>query len=111
MQLPYLALRYEEDLVQDERLDGDGNPLRKSRVLLFLALGRKASEGRVETPHLYDAKISFLVTGIDDWRWTAIAFADALFDKDASIDRIHMLTNDIGRPNPVARGLLLNASN
>ncbi|KAJ2907260.1 hypothetical protein MKZ38_006554 [Zalerion maritima] len=77
MQLPYFVLRNNRNCRTDPRRGANGGPLKKSVELRFLASG---PEPRI--PCLYEGEISVLVMGIDNLRWTALAFDDAFFNKN-----------------------------
>ncbi|KAK3343423.1 hypothetical protein B0T25DRAFT_299642 [Lasiosphaeria hispida] len=72
--LPYFVLRDPTSgLHRDTRLKPDGKPLRASCVIDCLP-----------TPQcLYEAQMSALVTGIDDFVWTAIGAPETYYDPDS----------------------------
>ncbi|KAH8898960.1 hypothetical protein GQ53DRAFT_817181 [Thozetella sp. PMI_491] len=107
MQLPYFALRYHKKLKQDHRAGAEGKPFKQSKDLQFLNQSPKNTRTPAEFPCLYEAQISIAITGIDNWRWSAWAFADAFFDKQESAQHYHDETMGQERPDPLMRGLSL----
>jgi hypothetical protein len=76
--LPYFAWRSPKSAMKafrDERQDADGNPLRHSQDVSFLNWG---DSGRPS--FLYEAQISCVVSGPDEWVWDAYFFIDNYFD-------------------------------
>ncbi|KAJ9500399.1 hypothetical protein H2202_004194 [Exophiala xenobiotica] len=73
LHVPYFAWRSSLEPREDSRLDRSGQPLRHVRDVSLLN-----SDG--ETSFLYEAQISCVVAGIDDWRWVAYCFVDSYFD-------------------------------
>ena len=73
--LPYYALRHGTSIKADAR------GLRRSGEFFCRRLGSRE--------HLYEAQISVLVTGVDEWFWTAYCFADTYFGSDESIQYYH----------------------
>jgi hypothetical protein len=60
-----------------------GKPLRTSEEVIFLklkdhgaVLEQKSGEDRA---YIHEAQISVMVTGLDDWYWTAYCFVDVYF--------------------------------
>ena len=68
--LPYYALR------KGASLNDDPRGLRRCGTLVSTN-GKQA--------HLYEAQISVLVTGVDEWFWTAYCFAETFFGSEESI--------------------------
>ena len=76
--LPYFAWRSPKNATKaciDNRRDANGNPLRNSQNVSFLNWGES---GR--SSFLYEAQISCVVSGLDDWVWDAYFFIDTYFD-------------------------------
>nr|KAK5440177.1 hypothetical protein LTR18_008114 [Exophiala xenobiotica] len=73
LHLPYYAWRSSSEPRRDSRLDRSGQPLRHVRDVSLLD-----SEGK--TSFLYEAQISCVFSGIEEWRWVAYCFADSYFD-------------------------------
>lgn len=86
--LPYFALRTSTAQIKDRRQDKGGEPLRRSYDVTFL-----------DTKHeqlcafLYEAQISVVISGTDEWRWVGYCFVDTYFDADhedgESVDNYH----------------------
>ena len=71
--LPYYAWRQKP--CEDHRQYADGDPLRHSRDVSFLNWKTCESSG-----FLYEAQISCVVAGSDEWRWVGYCFVDTYFD-------------------------------
>ncbi|KIW63806.1 hypothetical protein PV04_08778 [Phialophora macrospora] len=70
--LPYLALRTGNNPPDRRRLAG--SPLRTGRVLPLCP----SAQARNDASY-YESKISFLVTGIDEWLWTSYCCVDNFY--------------------------------
>jgi hypothetical protein len=75
--LPYYVWRSSQKLRKDHRQYANGDPLRHSRDVSFLNWKTCGSSG-----FLYEAQISCVVAGSDEWRWVAYCFVDTYFDAD-----------------------------
>ena len=73
--LPYYALR------RGTSIKADARGLRRSGKIFCRILG--------SYEHLHEAQISVLVTGVDEWFWTAYCFADTYFGSEESIQYYH----------------------
>ncbi|KAK5547608.1 hypothetical protein LTR23_002361 [Exophiala sp. CCFEE 6169] len=73
LHLPYYVWRSSPEPHEDSRLDRSGQPMRHVRDVSLLN-----SAG--ETSFLYEAQISCVVSGIDEWRWVGYCFVDSYFD-------------------------------
>jgi len=73
--LPYYVWRSSQKACEDHRRDANASPLRQSRDVSFLNWNSSGSFG-----FLYEAQISCLVAGSDEWRWVAYCFVDTYFD-------------------------------
>ena len=71
--LPYYALR------QDRALQADSRGLRRSGYFIPNLDGPQNHE------YLYEAQLSLLVTGVDEWFWTAYCCAETYFGSEESI--------------------------
>ena len=71
--LPYLALRN-----GTRELDGRG----KRKCLPML----RGVEGIGDDVFYYEAETSFLITGVDEWHWTAYCCVDTFFDGELEPD-------------------------
>ena len=71
--LPYYALR------QDTALQADSRGLRRSGHFI-------PSPGGPQKPeYLYEAQLSLLITGVDEWFWTAYCCAETYFGSEVSL--------------------------
>jgi hypothetical protein len=73
--LPYYVWRSSQKPCEDHRRDANASPLRQSREVSFLNWTNSRSSG-----FLYEAQISCVVAGSDEWRWVAYCFVDTYFD-------------------------------
>ena len=71
--LPYYALR------QDVALQSDPRGLRRSGYFI------PSPEGPQKHEYLYEAQVSLLLTGVDEWFWTAYCCAETYFGSEESI--------------------------
>ena len=71
--VPYYALR------QDNALQADPRGLRRSGYFIPNLEGPQSPE------YLYEAQLSLLVTGVDEWFWTAYCCAETYFGSGESI--------------------------
>lgn len=76
--IPYFALRSSRDPCKDKR------PLRRHGTFIPI---RPCPENGVsgDPEYLYEAQISILVTGVDEWVWTAYCFTDTFFGSEDTI--------------------------
>jgi hypothetical protein len=84
--LPFFALR-DHPLPKDSPRKVQGKPLRRWRDLSFLRTQTSGSESE-ERYGIYEAEISCVVAGSDNWRWIAFAFVDTYFDGGESDDSV-----------------------
>jgi hypothetical protein len=111
--LPFFALRKARSPDNSPRVRGKG--LRNSKDLLFLK-EETTNSGEQENYRLYQAQISCVVHGFDEWQWVAYAFEDTQHepsehgdDNDDGDDLVDYATSSQGfKEDPIARGL--NAS-
>jgi hypothetical protein len=73
--LPYYVWRGSQKAHEDHRRDANASPLRQSQDVSFLNWKSSRSPG-----FLYEAQISCVVAGSDEWRWIAYCFVDTYFD-------------------------------
>jgi hypothetical protein len=78
--LPFYAMRPSYEPKADLRLDLQDRPLRRVDDVSYLDWDR---DRRI---YLYEAQISFVVSGIDNWRWTAYCFVDEYFQDENHTD-------------------------
>jgi hypothetical protein len=73
--LPYYAWRTSQSACEDHRQDANASPLRQFLDISFL--NPKSSKS---SNFLYEAQISCVVAGSDEYRWVAYCFVDTYFD-------------------------------
>lgn len=73
--LPYYVWRSAQKASEDHRQDANATPLRQSRDISFLNWKSSGTSS-----FLYEAQISCVVAGSDEWRWVAYCFVDTYFD-------------------------------
>jgi hypothetical protein len=73
--LPYYVWRGSQKACDDHRRDANASPLRQSQDVSFLNWKSSGSPA-----FLYEAQISCVVAGSDEWRWVAYCFVDTYFD-------------------------------
>ncbi|KIW10306.1 hypothetical protein PV08_11268 [Exophiala spinifera] len=74
LHLPYYAWRTSPRPYRDTRRNSSGHTLRQFRDVTLLD-GFDADKS-----YLYEAQISCVIAGIDDWRWVAYCFVDTYFE-------------------------------
>jgi len=88
--LPYYVWRKSHNVHEDHRRDANARPLRQSRDVSFLNWKNSGSSS-----FLYEAQISCLVSGTDEWRWVAYGFIDNYFDsEDDGKETVQQYHND-----------------
>ncbi len=99
LHLPYYAWRCSSNPKADPRHDRRNHPLRHHRDVSFLNCeGGKA--------FLYEAQISFVLAGIDEWRWVAYCFVDSYFDEDGeNAAQYHKDVSDGSHTDPFEYGV------
>jgi hypothetical protein len=108
--IPYYVLRQSNHVLKDSRKISDGAPLRQSWNLasLFKSTDTNKSSSTDRTYALYEAQISIVVTGIDQYVWTAYGFVDTYFGSEESVEGYHQMKGRhcprLGRPDPLAAG-------
>ncbi len=105
MHLPFFALRHEKKLRLDHRTKANGIIFKRSRSLQFSQDHQQTPKESYRLLNLYEGQISIVVTGIDDWRWSAWGFIDTFFDRSESARNY----DDISQPyrvDPLLRGQL-----
>jgi hypothetical protein len=78
--LPFFALRKALSL-NDSHPKAHGKRLRESKDLSFLK-GQNTEQEEHEQYCIYQAQVSLVVNGFDEWQWTAYAFVDTEHDDD-----------------------------
>jgi hypothetical protein len=78
--LPFFAWRKSQPLKKDCRIRRNGKVLRRSKKLTpFSSSDNASAASETGDDYLYEAQLSFLVVGRDDFRWTAYLFTDTFF--------------------------------
>jgi hypothetical protein len=70
----------------------------------LLGTTNSSSTSASELGYLYEAQISFVVTGIDHHVWSAYAAVDNFFDTSESVKYYHEERHGPYRPDPIAAG-------
>jgi hypothetical protein len=87
--LPFYAWRSSEKAHEDERRDANARPLRQSRDVSFLDWDSSGSSS-----FLYEAQISCVIAGMDEWRWVAYCFVDTFFESDEAKETVESYYED-----------------
>lgn len=80
-------LRRGNKLQKDYREKADGAPLRQFWDLPVLSTVPSTTNKPREDYSIYEAQLSIVVTGIDNWTWTAYGFCDTYFESHKSNNR------------------------
>ncbi|KIX03974.1 uncharacterized protein Z518_07527 [Rhinocladiella mackenziei CBS 650.93] len=109
--LPYYALRVSKEPRNDPRMYGNGNPLRGHTDISFL----ESKHSELPT-FLYEAQISCVVAGSDEWTWIAYCFVDTYFDAEHDRETVssYYKTGSVDQgitQDPLTRGLTLADGN
>ena len=81
-------------LIVDTRQRAGGGPLRISEIAKPLEMRYRSPHTRSRTKdYLYEAQISVMVTGLDDWVWTAYCFVDVYFKAQNHPEQVECLSN------------------
>ena len=108
--ISYFVLMESHDKLKDPRMKSDSEPLRRSWDFpsLSRAINKSTSSSMDRSYSIYEAQISFVVTGIDHWVWTAYAIVDSVGSKESvnGYDRMNQSPGAtlMGRPDPLAVG-------
>ncbi|KAH6982595.1 hypothetical protein EDB80DRAFT_824609 [Ilyonectria destructans] len=104
--IPFFCWPKRTTKARDSRVRSEGNFIRRCVDLSFLNPGSGSSGQGDGTAVLYEAQISCVITGLDNWTWTAYLFVDTYFEEDS--------TDDVGSywdevedqysPDPLTRG-------
>ncbi|KFY74283.1 hypothetical protein V499_05679 [Pseudogymnoascus sp. VKM F-103] len=110
LHMPYYVLGKSKTASRDARRKSDGSPLRQSRKLDFLSRSLDASKGSNPTDQhywLHEAQISIVVTGVNNWVWTAYGFVDTYFGSKGTVEDYDKLKGrHWEREDPLAAGRL-----
>lgn len=105
--LPFYAWRQSEGVIRDERPKRNGKPLRRSRELTFLEMALPIEPVSDLRDCIYEVQISGLVTGVDNWSWTAYTFVDTYYkglDNSESVESYVDRQMDGYGPDPLTAG-------
>ena len=91
-------------MITDLRKTSDGKPLRQSWELPFLSRPMSASTSAAGLLCLYEAQTSVVVTGIDNWVWTAYGIVDTYFGSKESVQHYHEQNGSSAQVDPLAAG-------
>ena len=99
--LPYYAWRPAEAILEDMRKRPDGTPFRRSEEVMPLQLGDNVSTRPPRlNDYIYEAQVSVMVAGLDDWVWSAYCFADVYFKGEGHSERAeHYFNPDPSHPD------------
>ncbi|KAF2997741.1 hypothetical protein E8E14_004176 [Neopestalotiopsis sp. 37M] len=86
--LPYYAWRKGSMPNKDPRKDGSARPLRKVRCVPFLQGEIYSDDHSSCIEHIYQAQLSFLVSGVDNMSWVGYCFVDTYHDGVDSEDAV-----------------------
>jgi hypothetical protein len=99
--LPFFAFRKTSPLDGSPRR-AHGKRLRKFKDLSFLKGQNSESEDQ-ENYCIYQAQISLVVCGVDEWQWVAYAFVDTEHDGDDLADKA--ASSERFKEDPITYGL------
>lgn len=90
----------------DLRRRADGNPLRRSEesIPLQAVQNTDCSDRDHDHDYVYEAQISVMLTGIDDWVWTAYCFADVYFKGEEHTETVEHYSNQQIKLDPHSCG-------
>jgi hypothetical protein len=72
----------------DRRQKRDGSCLRRSEIAPRSDLLSNGDYSPGLEDYIYEASVSVIVTGVDDWRWIAYGFVDTYFKNDNSNETV-----------------------
>jgi len=87
--LPYYVWRSSPKAREDHRRDANASPLRQSQDVSFLNWKSFGPPG-----FLYEAQISCVVAGLDEWRWVGYCFIDTYFDAEDDKETVQSYYKD-----------------
>jgi hypothetical protein len=69
-----------DSIISDTRRKPDGTPLRLAEKLIQLQMREpEPNQTEQESDYIYEAQLSLMVTGVDDWVWNSYCFVDGYF--------------------------------
>jgi hypothetical protein len=90
--IPFYVWRASDKAREDHRLNHNAKRLRQSQDVSFLNWKSSVSD------FLYEAQISCLIAGTDDWTWVAYCFVDTYFDAaDEGKETVEAYHDDVAR--------------
>ncbi|KAH8422123.1 Arginine--tRNA ligase [Colletotrichum scovillei] len=98
--LAYPVWKREHSPRRDQRVTGDGLPLRKSTDLSFLPGAPRSDRIAHGLDYLHEAQTSICVTGRDTSHWTAIGLTDSYFEDDSDPNNEYLLPFYVTDPYP-----------
>jgi hypothetical protein len=108
LHLPYYAWRrmppIRHDLNAGRRVDGK-SICRSEEVIPLQMKGEQPHEeedGRID--YIHEAQISIMITGIDDWFWTAYCFVDVYFKEEGHTESVQHYTESSPPMDPHSCG-------
>ena len=92
-------------MAEDTRRRADGTPFRRSEEVIPLQLKdpMPIANNRLNN-FIYEAQLSVMVTGIDEWVWSAYCFADVFFKEDDHSERVEYYFNPDTKLDPTSCG-------
>jgi len=104
--LPYYAWRPMDSIIIDSRERAAGVPLRRSEEVMYLPIHRHGLPLFENLPeYIYESQISVMVSGIDDWVWTAYCFVDVYFKGNKHTEKVeHYSSEAVNRMDPHSCG-------
>jgi hypothetical protein len=89
-----------ESMIQDPR------KVRRSEEVMYLPIRGHSSLSSDDIPeYIYESQISVMVSGIDNWVWTAYCFVDVYFKGDTHTEKVEHYSSDaINRMDPHSCG-------
>jgi len=92
--LPYYAWRWMRPILEDHRQRADGKPLRRSEEVIYLEMKNQSPNTDDDLDDcIYEAQLSVMITGIDDWLWTAYCFVDVYFKGERHKEQVEHYSN------------------
>ncbi|KAI1758668.1 hypothetical protein GGR53DRAFT_516320 [Hypoxylon sp. FL1150] len=85
--LPYFAFRKRRPPREDKRKDRHGKGLRQCHDITFMRMIDR-NDGDSVNEYVYEAKISYLVSGSSRYSWTAHLFNDLYFESNDDFGRV-----------------------
>lgn len=98
--MAYPVWKREHSPRRDQRVTGDGLPLRKSTDLSFLPGAPRSDRIAHGLDYLHEAQTSICVTGRDTSHWTAIGLTDSYFEDDSDPNNEYLLPFYVTDPYP-----------